>query len=63
MIDKNSKSTSKTRDDLNAVEDIVGICINVPEDNDGNGRTQSVAIRISNDVFNYIEDINGTDED
>ena len=63
VIDKNSKSSSKTRDDLNAVEDIVGICINVPEDSAGNGRIQSVAIRISNDVFNYIEDINGTDED
>ena len=63
VIDKDSKSTSKTREDLNAEEDIIGICINVPEDNDGNGRIQSVAIRISNDVFNYIEDINGTDED
>ena len=63
VIDKNSKSNSKTRDDLNAKEDIIGICINVPGDNDGSGMAQEVAIPISNDTFNYIEDINGTDED
>jgi hypothetical protein len=63
VIDKDSKSNSKTRDDLNAKEDIIGICINVPGDNDGSGMAQEVAIPISNNTFNYIEDINGTDED
>ena len=47
IIDKDSKArtSSKAREDLNAVEDIVGICINIPGD-DRSNNVGTVAIDV-----------------
>lgn len=47
IVDKNSKarSGSESREDLNAVEDIVGICINIPGE-DRTNNVGSVAINV-----------------
>lgn len=62
MIDKNSKSTSSSRIDLNAKEDIVGICINIPGGKRGKDYATTVSIHLENDIFNDngdLEDTNG----
>lgn len=49
-IDKNSKARTKTKDrvNLNAVEDIIGICINVPGIRSGNNLSGALTIKIDN---------------
>ncbi len=66
IIDKNSKAkaNSKTRDDLGALADVVGLCINVPEDGK-RSNDNMVAIPIDKNMFDFIEKVdeeNGTDE-
>ncbi|RFZ76004.1 endonuclease [Lacrimispora amygdalina] len=65
MIDKDSKvqGTSKTREDLRAVEDIVGICLNIPGGRRGTDYTATVSIHMNNDIFNDEGDLEDTHED
>ena len=46
IVDKDSKARqgSSSRVDLNTSEDLVGLCINIPEDNDGQTKLAYVAI-------------------
>ena len=64
IVDKNSKARlgSTTRDDLRAVDDVVGISITIPEDPRRSGKNV-VAIPIDDKLFEFIEDLDGTDED
>ena len=65
MIDKNSKADSKSENrlDLDAVEDIVGICMNVPGGRRGTNYTETVSIHMENDIFNDDGDLEGTNAD
>lgn len=65
MIDKNSKARegSQTRYDLNAVEDIVGICLNIPGGKKGANYAERVSIHIDNNPFDDEGDLEGTNED
>ena len=63
MIDKNSTSKSKNRMDLNAVEDIVGLCMNIPGGKRGANYTATVSINLKNDIFDDDGDLEGTNED
>lgn len=58
IIDKNSKAkaNSKTREDLGAQADVVGLCINVPEDRK-RSNDNMVAIPINDDMFDFIEKV------
>lgn len=48
-IDKNSKAKSEAenREDLNAVEDIIGICINIPGNKKGHGYATAIRLKTS----------------
>lgn len=61
-VDKDSKTTSKTREDLNAVEDIIGLCIYIPGGKIGSNYVSTVSINLKNDVFDGDADLEGTDE-
>lgn len=63
IIDKESPADpkSKTRKSLNALTDVVGICITVPYGSK-KMNDNTVAIPINDNMFNYTEDIDGTDE-
>ncbi len=65
MVDKDSKALtgSKTRYDLNAAEDIVGICINIPGGRRGTDYTATVSIHMTNNIFDDEGDLEGTNED
>lgn len=65
MIDKDSTSPtdSGTRENLNAVEDIVGICMNIPGGRRGTDYTATVSIHMNNDIFDDEGDLEGTNED
>lgn len=63
MIDKDSKaSANSTRIDLNAKEDIVGICINIPGGKRGTNYTETVSIHLRNNIFNDEGDLEEIDE-
>lgn len=64
MIDKNSKSTadSITRMNLDAVEDIVGICMNIPGGKRSSDYAATVSIHMTNDLFDDEGDLEGTNE-
>jgi hypothetical protein len=65
MIDKDSRvqGATQTREDLRAVEDIVGICLNIPGGRRGTDYTATVSIHIKNDIFNGVGDLEDTHED
>lgn len=65
VIDKDSKvaKESETREDLNAVEDIVGICMNIPGGKRGTDYTATVSIHMQNNPFDDEGDLEGTNED
>lgn len=65
VIDKDSKvaKKSETREDLNAVEDIVGICMNIPGGKRGTDYTATVSIHMQNSLFDDEGDLEGTNED
>lgn len=52
LIDKDSKTKKKNRKDLNALEDIVGICMNVPGGKRGSSLARSVAIKLDDTLVN-----------
>lgn len=65
MIDKDStiSGESTTREALNAVEDIVGICLNIPGGRRGTDYTATVSIHMTNNIFDDDGDLEGTNED
>ena len=64
VIDKDSKVSkeSETREDLNAVEDIIGICLNIPGGKRGTDYTATVSIHMQNNPFDDEGDLEGTNE-
>lgn len=62
-IDKDSKTVSKTREDLNALEDIIGLCIYIPGGRIGTNYASTISINPKNDIFDGDADLEGTDED
>ena len=56
LIDKNSKTSTKNRNNLNAAEDIVGICMNVPGGKRGTTLAKAIAIKLDNTIFNSEDD-------
>ena len=64
MIDKNSKAkTGTSRNDLNAKQDIVGICISIPGRKDGKNYASKVSIKMDNNIFNDEGDLDNKNED
>lgn len=63
MIDKKSTTNSKSRMNLDAVEDIVGLCMNIPGGKRGTDYTATVSINLQNDIFDDDGDLEGTNED
>lgn len=63
MIDKGSVYTGNgARKDLNATEDIVGICMNIPGGKKGTNYAAAVSIHLKNDIFNGEGDLEDTYE-
>lgn len=64
-VDKNSKASdrSRTRVDLNACEDLIGISIYIPGGKIGTSYASAVSIKMKNEVFDGDADLEGTDED
>lgn len=57
LIDKDSQTESRTRNNLDAVEDIVGICINVPGGRKGTSLAASVSIKMDQAIVNDDGDL------
>lgn len=58
IIDKNSQSRkNENRRDLNAAEDIVGLCVNIPGGRKGVGYATTVSIPLKNNIFNDEGDL------
>ena len=64
-VDKDSKISSdksKTRVDLGASEDLVGICLYIPGGRIGTSYVSSVSVRLKNDIFDGDADVEGANE-
>lgn len=61
-VDQNSATTSETRRNLEADEDVVGISIYIPGGRIGTSYASSISIRMKNDIFDGDADLEGTDE-
>ena len=64
-VDKDSKARGAglTRVDLNAPEDLIGICLYIPGGRIGTSYASTISIKMSNDVFDGDADLEGTDAD
>lgn len=64
-VDKDSKAKGAglTRVDLNAPEDLIGICLYIPGGRIGTSYASTISIKMSNDVFDGDADLEGTDAD
>ena len=61
-VDQNSATTSETRRNLEADEDVVGISIYIPGGRIGTSYASSISIKMKNDIFDGDADLEGTDE-
>ncbi|MBQ9062138.1 MAG: Z1 domain-containing protein [Eubacterium sp.] len=64
-IDKDSKVAGRqasTRIDLNAPEDLIGICLYIPGGKINTSYTSKISIKMKNDLFDGDADMEGTDE-
>lgn len=61
-VDKNSTTTSPTRRNLEAVEDLIGLSIYIPGGRNGTSYASAVSIKMKNDIFDGDADLEGTDE-
>lgn len=61
-VDQNSATTSETRRNLEANEDVVGISIYIPGGRIGTSYASSISIKMKNDIFDGDADLEGTDE-
>ena len=57
MIDKNSDTKSESRRKLDAVADIVGLCVNIPGGKSGTNYAATVSIDLKNNIFDDEGDI------
>lgn len=57
FIDKNSKGNSSLREDLNALEDVIGICMNVPGGRRGTTYGETISIKFENTLFDNMGDV------
>ncbi len=64
-VDKNSKARGNgvTRIDLNASEDLIGICLYIPGGRIGTSYAATISIQMKNDLFNGNADLEGADAD
>lgn len=64
-VDKNSKANGSgaTRVDLNAPEDLIGLCLYIPGGRIGTSYVSTISIKMSNDVFDGDADLEGADAD
>ena len=64
-IDKDSKTSknSVTRSDLNAIEDIIGICINIPGIKKQSDYAETLSIHIKDNIFYNSTDLEDINED
>lgn len=63
-VDKNSTTNAaKTRQNLKADEDLIGMSIYIPGGRIGTSYASSVSIKMNTDVFDGNADLEGTDED
>lgn len=64
-VDKDSKATGgagKARIDLNASEDLIGICLYIPGGRIGTSYASTISIKMKNDLFDGGADMEGTNE-
>ena len=63
-VDKSSKATksSLTRVDLNASEDLIGLCLYIPGGKIGTSYASTVSIKMSNDIFDGDADLKGEED-
>ena len=63
-VDKSSKATksSLTRVDLNASEDLIGLCLYIPGGKIGTSYVSKVSIKRTNDIFDGDADLKGEEE-
>ena len=63
-VDKNSKTSGRggTREDLNASEDLVGLCFYIPGGRIGTSYASTVSIHLANGVFDGEADLEDIDE-
>lgn len=63
-VDKDSKAKdSATRIDLNAPEDLIGLCLYIPGGKTGTSYASTVSIKMSNDIFDGDADLEDIDAD
>ena len=63
-VDKNSTTSStETRQNLSAYEDLIGISIYIPGGRIGTSYASAVSIKMNTDIFDGDADLEGTDED
>ena len=63
-VDKNSATSSpRTRQNLEAAEDLIGMSIYIPGGRIGTSYASAVSIKMNTDVFDGDADLEGTDED
>jgi len=64
LVDKNSKALDlKTRKDLNAPQDLAGICMNIPGRKSGVGFATKISIDLGDPIFDEDGDLEGTNAD
>lgn len=65
IVDKDSKKRrdSQTRVDLNAPEDIAGLCLNIPGGQQGADYAATVSIHVNNNIFDDDGDLEATNAD
>ena len=64
-VDKDSSvsgGSGKTRENLNAPADLIGICLYIPGGRRGTSYVSTVSIKMKNDIFDGDADMEGTDE-
>lgn len=62
-VDKNSKSNGSSRVDLNAPEDLIGLCLYIPGGRIGTSYASTVSIKMKNDLFDGDADLEDADAD
>lgn len=64
-VDKDSKASGgvgKARVDLDAPEDLIGICLYIPGGRIGTSYASTISIKMKNDLFDGGADMEGADE-
>ncbi len=64
-VDKNSQARDNkgSRENLNAVEDLIGLCLYIPGGERKTNYASTITIKLSNEIFDGDADLEGTDAD